>query len=271
MALLSTLGVGGTGTATAGGGTLLTVNLDPLLSLNVGAGGGTSLTGSSAAGTTAPTASSDLIHLGVDLGSGTFTTGSLLNGLLGGGSAGGGEGLIPGTIDLLTGTITNLTGMFVGTSGGGASGGVPTNPGTPGQSITGTEGPDLLRGTAGNDTISGLGGNDIIIGNGGNDIINGGAGRDTVVMNGAITTFTAAAQNGVLGLHSTTTGENTFLMSVERVNFQDHILALDFNGDAGQVFRLYQATFDRAPDTAGLTHNVQLVDNGTISLGPVVA
>jgi Ca2+-binding RTX toxin-like protein len=48
--------------------------------------------------------------------------------------------------------------------------------------ISGTNGPDVLRGTGGPDTIRGKGGNDQLFGLGGNDFIDGGAGTD--VMNG---------------------------------------------------------------------------------------
>jgi hypothetical protein len=50
----------------------------------------------------------------------------------------------------------------------------------PACTITGTEGPDVLRGTDGDDVICGLGGDDKIFGKGGNDLILAGAGDDTV-------------------------------------------------------------------------------------------
>ncbi|MFD0596940.1 hypothetical protein ACFQZ4_35660 [Catellatospora coxensis] len=53
-------------------------------------------------------------------------------------------------------------------------------PSTPGCTITGTEGTDILNGTLGDDVICGLGGNDIINGRGGNDVIYGGPGRDLI-------------------------------------------------------------------------------------------
>ena len=266
MALLGIdLGLGGSGSSTSSG-SLLNLDLGSLLGVNVGAGGMTSvITTGGTLGATAPTstATSPVINLGIDLGTGTTGgNGGLLGGLLGGGSAGGGDGLIPATIDLLLGTVKDLTGVLIGTGTGGTN----TSPGTPGLVINGTEGVDLLRGTAGNDTITAFGGNDLIFSNGGNDIINGGTGRDTVVLPGTIAQYTAASQNGVIGFHNTTSGATSFTTGVERVSFQDHTLALDFNGDAGQVFRLYQAEFNRVPDTNGLTHNVQLLDSGTINL-----
>lgn len=264
------LGLGGNSAGTSTPSSVLNLDLTGLVNLNVGAGGSTSVLTVDAAvgGTTATSASaSPVINLGVDLGTGTTGgNGGLLGGLLGGGSAGAGDGLIPSTVDALLGTVGSLTGVLLGTGAGGTPGGTPANPGTPGAIITGTEGVDLLRGTAGNDTITALGGNDLIYSNGGNDIINGGAGRDTVVFSGSIAQYTAASQNGVIGFHSTTTGSTSFLTGVERVSFQDQTLALDFNGNAGQVYRLYQAEFNRVPDTPGLTHNVNLVDSGAISL-----
>jgi hypothetical protein len=40
--------------------------------------------------------------------------------------------------------------------------------------------------------------------------------------------------------------------SVTRLRFNDTWVALDVNGNAGNVFRLYQAAFDRAPDAGGM-------------------
>lgn len=39
-------------------------------------------------------------------------------------------------------------------------------------------------------------------------------------------------------------------------------LAFDLDGAAGQTFRLYQSAFNRTPDEAGLSHNVNLMDGG---------
>ncbi|TXM67326.1 DUF4214 domain-containing protein [Methylobacterium sp. WL12] len=270
MALLGiNLGLGGSASST-GSGNLLNLDLGSLLDLHVGAGGTTSVItvdGSISGSTPTSAATSPVINLGVDLGTGlTGGNGGLLGGLLGGGSAGAGDGLIPATVDLLLGTVKDLTGVLLGTGTGTGTGGTNTNPGTPGLVINGTEGVDLLQGTAGNDTITAFGGNDLIYSNGGNDIINGGAGRDTLVFSGTIGQYTAASQNGVVGFHNNTSGVTSFTTGVERIEFQDHTLALDFNGNAGQVYRLYQAEFNRVPDTAGLTHNIQLIDNGIINI-----
>jgi hypothetical protein len=41
------------------------------------------------------------------------------------------------------------------------------------------------------------------------------------------------------------------LFQVERIQFNDANVALDVNGAPGEVFRLYEASFDRAPDWGG--------------------
>lgn len=46
------------------------------------------------------------------------------------------------------------------------------------------------------------------------------------------------------------------------VKLADIRVRFDEDGTAGQVYRLYQAAFDRAPDRPGLTHNIKLADQG---------
>lgn len=81
-------------------------------------------------------------------------------------------------IQSASGTSLSLTQIF----GAGISG--PYRPPlvlfTPGDSLTGTPGPDTLTGTAGNDTISGLDGDDRLFGNDGDDSILGGGGSDVI-------------------------------------------------------------------------------------------
>jgi VCBS repeat-containing protein len=52
------------------------------------------------------------------------------------------------------------------------------------QTVTGTDGDDLIVGAGGNDTLVGLGGNDILIGGSGNDTLDGGDGDDTLLYAG---------------------------------------------------------------------------------------
>jgi hypothetical protein len=52
------------------------------------------------------------------------------------------------------------------------------------------------------------------------------------------------------------------LVNVERVQFSDKWLALDVDGEAGQVYRIYQAAFDRTPDAGGFAYWLDAMDKG---------
>ena len=56
------------------------------------------------------------------------------------------------------------------------------------------------------------------------------------------------------------------LNNVERIAFNDGVLGADVEGNAGQAFRLYQASFNRTPDEAGLEFWVDVLDSGELTL-----
>lgn len=121
---------------------------------------------------------------------------------------------------------------------------------------------------AGPDTFIGSAGNDVIRGYDGNDAINGGAGIDTAVFSGNRADYTIMAiTNGptITGysVHSSANNEGTDTMvNVERIRFADTTVAIDIGGNGGQAYRLYQAAFDRVPDSAGLGFHIRALDNG---------
>lgn len=122
---------------------------------------------------------------------------------------------------------------------------------------------DSITGSGYDDVLWGYQGNDNLRGGAGNDRIDGGAGVDTAAYSGYRSqytlTFTASGHN----VRDNIGGEGIdTLSSIERLQFGDGMLALDIDGTAGQVYRLYQAAFDRIPDTPGLAHNIRLMDNG---------
>jgi hypothetical protein len=91
--------------------------------------------------------------------------------------------------------------------------------------------------------------------------IDGGAGRDTVVYSGARASF--AINHNADGSYTVSGGGvSDTLVNVERLQFSDAKVALDVSGDGGQAYRLYQAAFDRAPDTGGLGFWINSLDNG---------
>jgi hypothetical protein len=105
-----------------------------------------------------------------------------------------------------------------------------------------TQNNDTLAATTGDDNFDGLGG------------------RDTVVINGAHTGFNVTV-NSATNLTVTGAGTDTFA-NIERLQFNDGTLAFDVDGDAGQAYRLYQAAFDRTPDTPGLSFWIKYLDAG---------
>jgi serralysin len=97
----------------------------------------------------------------------------------------------------------------------------------------------------------------------GNNAVDGKGGLDVVAYGGARAGFTVAKDvfgyavtdtNGLLG-HDT-------LVNVERVQFSDTWLALDIDGAAGKVYRMYQAAFDRTPDARGYAYWLDAMDHG---------
>lgn len=51
---------------------------------------------------------------------------------------------------------------------------------------------------------------------------------------------------------------------VDRLLCTDDIVAFDYYGNLGKVYRLYRAAFARTPDKDGLSNNVALLDDGTV-------
>lgn len=126
-----------------------------------------------------------------------------------------------------------------------------------------TEADDTIYDGGGNDFIDLGGGDNRYFYSGGKDTVIGGSGLDTVVFD---VPYVAANVNPA-GLVRVGSGELSF-SGVERLKFADITLALDVNGAAGQVFRLYNAAFGREPDSAGLAYWVNHVDHG-LSLATV--
>jgi hypothetical protein len=112
--------------------------------------------------------------------------------------------------------------------------------------------------------LQGGAGNDVFHAGTGSDTISGGAGVDTVIYGGARTGYTITQGNsGSLVLNGYAgTLERDALTSVERLQFSDTGLAFDTDGAAGQIFRLYLATFGRQPDEQGMGFWLSFSDKG---------
>ncbi len=99
-------------------------------------------------------------------------------------------------------------------------------------------------------------------GKAGFDQVDGTSGLDTFFINENRATFTGNWNNGEYLISSVVDGTSHSLNGIERIKFADATAALDVDGVAGQVYRLYEAVFGRTPDKAGLGFWIKGVDNG---------
>lgn len=132
--------------------------------------------------------------------------------------------------------------------------------------LNGSTGVDFLPGFSGNDTLNGNSGNDILYGDSGNDTLNGGDGIDTATYFGTRANYTVTGNSttATVAASSGTDGSDT-LNGVERLAFVDGTVAFDVarGSHAGDMYRLYQAAFNREPDAAGVGFWIGQFDNGT--------
>jgi len=111
--------------------------------------------------------------------------------------------------------------------------------------------------------IAGSAADDRFMAGAGAEIIQGGAGRDTAVYAQAAGQYRVSATAGGVVVDDLAGGGGLdTLFNVERVLFADSALAFDASGGAGQIYRLYQAAFDRMPDQAGLGYWIAQRDQG---------
>lgn len=122
------------------------------------------------------------------------------------------------------------------------------------------KGNDTFIGSNGNDDFYGYTGVDTYDGNGGIDTVWYDTGKDSVVIKATAT-----------GYKVLTPGKIDTLTNIERLEFGDgSSLALDVQAgqNAGSAYRLYQAAFDRKPDTDGLKYWIGEMDRGQ-SIGQI--
>jgi Ca2+-binding RTX toxin-like protein len=125
---------------------------------------------------------------------------------------------------------------------------------------TGSTYVDFLSGNGANDTLHGAADNDVLRGRGGDDLLDGGAGIDTARYSGDRSSYTVLKTTQGFTVAGPE-GSDT-LIDMERLEFADVKMALDIGGTAGQAYRLYQAAFDRAPDSSGLGFHMSRLDWG---------
>jgi hypothetical protein len=132
--------------------------------------------------------------------------------------------------------------------------------------VVGTDGNDDLKGDATTETFMAYGGNDTIRDSGSYDSVDGGAGLDTWITAHSEYMFGRSNTNPDVWVvpNIIDMSQARYLTNVERVLFQNGAtgVALDFDGHAGQAYRLYQAAFDRAPDQFGVGFWISRLDKG---------
>lgn len=157
-------------------------------------------------------------------------------------------------IDLRAGQFSNITIPSASTAGFSFSGTAPT------PTYDGTENLAIAYGVTIENAVGGAGA-DVIVGNaaandlhggGGNDTLDGAGGIDTASYTGKATNFIVKKTSSGFEVadSSLAEGKDT-LLSVERVHFADpaahtdSFLALDLNGNAGEVAKILGAVFGR--------------------------
>lgn len=94
--------------------------------------------------------------------------------------------------------------------------------------------------------------------------LDAGGGLDTVVLAGRKEDFAVSAVDAGFKLINLADNSANLLIGVERLRFSDGAVALDVvDGNGGDVFRLYQAAFNREPDLPGLGFWIGAMDKGT--------
>lgn len=127
-------------------------------------------------------------------------------------------------------------------------------------------GADSMNGGAGDDTLFAGLGDDVITYSPGRDIVYGEEGFDSLNVGAARSAFTVSRVDPNT-LKLTQDSANTVsINSIERVYFTGKdVLALDVGAgeNAGEAYRMYQAAFNRTPDSNGLAGWINYLDQGS--------
>lgn len=132
----------------------------------------------------------------------------------------------------------------------------------------------LLRvADAGNDTVAAGSASVNLVGGAGNDYLvmgsngraDGGTGLNTLEIQRGFVTNIVQTGDAAFTITSSSGGSivNTVQATdIQRIKIGQSVTAFDIDGNAGQVFRLYQAALGRTPDQVGLSVQVNAVDHG---------
>src|SRR6185312_15309853 len=104
-------------------------------------------------------------------------------------------------------------------------------------------------------------------GGAGSDYLDGGAGLNTATYDGGYYQYIVSPSGTAVS--GGPEGGTDILANIQRVKFVDGYLAFSPTDTAGQVYRIYEATLNRAPDQEGLTNWINALNGGS-SLQSVV-
>lgn len=82
------------------------------------------------------------------------------------------------------------------------------------------------------------------------------------VFSGRRADYAITESNGAYVVSDLASGANMGVPANARLRFADTSVALDLEGVAGRVYRLYRAAFDRVPDPAGIGYWIAAMDGG---------
>ena len=128
--------------------------------------------------------------------------------------------------------------------------------------LFGGAGNDYIVGRYGDDDIFGGSGRDTLFGGAGKDDLYGGTGIDTAIYDEQLSGATITNNSGKFTV-SVVSGDDT-LVGVERLKFSNTSVALDLDGNAGEVAKLIGAVIgpDRVADKALVGLALDYIDNG---------
>jgi hypothetical protein len=112
--------------------------------------------------------------------------------------------------------------------------------------------------------MTGGSGNDAFFGKGANDVIDGAAGFDVAKYLGASNQYQIISTNGSIVVSDNTSNRDGVdtLTNIERLQFSDKVVGFDVSDNAGEAYRIYEAAFNRKPDTDGLGYWIAQLDKG---------
>ncbi len=131
--------------------------------------------------------------------------------------------------------------------------------------LAGYAGADTMNGGAGSDTVWGGLGDDVIMYSPGQDKAYGEEGFDILRVDAPRSAFTVSRVDSTTLKLTQDSANSVAINSIERVFFANkEVLALDVapGENAGEAYRMYQAAFNRTPDSDGLAGWINFLDQG---------